>query len=412
MQSLSDAEETTRKDYMSLDGGSPAKVPGDVKTMIAALNVVRKEMGKLKAAGISVGYFDELEHFVTNIAEKDEEFQDSYRDRSVHPEISLLNNQYNKQAMIAVIDRAIENAGAAPVDFEAITHSVVTAVEAEQAAAAALEKTPPDFTTATAKLNEGRKELDKARNQITIADDQDKLRPEDFGKLRKSGNAASSDDGVAAYHLEEASRGTKATQTYANLAYDELNAAITSKQALLHELEQAIRNPPAPKATTTTTTTPAAKPSPTPTGKGKGKKGPPKAFRGTPRSGVYLATGNGSHLKLTVDGRRVQITYATDFRYVCKGNQTKNLTGKTTKVYSFSFHPGWALHPVSSTGSFKLSLFQTNLEGQFTSPTTVRGSFQFDQGASSECHGNHTWTATLGGTPPAGIGPIVLPRAR
>ena len=40
--------------------------------MIAALNVFRKEMGKLKAAGISVGYFDELEHFVTNIAEKDE----------------------------------------------------------------------------------------------------------------------------------------------------------------------------------------------------------------------------------------------------------------------------------------------------------------------------------------------------
>ena len=114
--------------------------------------------------------------------------------------------------MIAVIDRAIENAGAAPVDFEAITHSVVTAVEAEQAAAAALEKTPPDFTTATAKLNEGRKELDKARNQITIADDQDKLRP----GLRRAAQERQRRQlrrWRRRYHLEEAKSARSATQT-------------------------------------------------------------------------------------------------------------------------------------------------------------------------------------------------------
>lgn len=160
---------------------------------------------------------------------------------------------------------------------------------------------------------------------------------------------------------------------------------------------------PPPPTTTTTPTTTVPKPPPKPTA---------HAYRGPIDNGVYLADGNGSHIKLTVDSRRVRITFGTNFRYVCQGNQTLHVTGKRTQVNSFDFHPGWAWHPVSATGGFSITLFHHVLAGQFVSPTTVRGTFTFEgvieasNPTPTECHGNHSWTATLGGRPPAGIGPI------
>lgn len=164
----------------------------------------------------------------------------------------------------------------------------------------------------------------------------------------------------------------------------------------------ATASPPPP---TTTTTTTAPKPPPKPTA---------HAYRGPIANGVFLADGNGSHIKLTVDSRRVRITFGTNFRYVCQGNQTLHTTGKRTQVNSFDFHPGWAWHPISPGGGFSITLFHHVLAGQFVSPTAVRGSFTFEgvieasNPTPTECHGNHNWTATLGGKPPAGIGPIQI----
>lgn len=159
-----------------------------------------------------------------------------------------------------------------------------------------------------------------------------------------------------------------------------------------------------PPPTTTTPTTTAPKPPPKPT--------TAHAYRGPIDNGVFLADGNGSHIKLTIDSRRVRITFGTDFRYVCQGNQTLHVTGKRTQVNSFDFHPGWAWHPISAAGAFSITLFHHVLAGQFVSPTTVRGTFTFEgvieasNPTPTECHGNHSWTATLGGRPSAGIGPI------
>ena len=157
---------------------------------------------------------------------------------------------------------------------------------------------------------------------------------------------------------------------------------------------------------TTTPTTTAPPPTTTP------KPSTAHAYRGPIDNGVFLADGNGSQIKMTVDSRRVRITFGTDFRYVCQGNQTLHTTGKRTQVNSFDFHPGWAWHPISPGGGFSITLFHHVLAGQFVSATTVRGTFTFEgvieasNPTPTECHGNHSWTATLGGRPPAGIGPI------
>ncbi|MHB8643134.1 MAG: hypothetical protein ACYDA3_09655 [Gaiellaceae bacterium] len=182
------------------------------------------------------------------------------------------------------------------------------------------------------------------------------------------------------------------------LVVAELRAAKNCKDALELQLDGSSGTPP-PTTTTTPATTTGTTTTPT--------RG---AYRGPIDNGTYLAAGNGSHIKLTVEERKLRITYGTDFRYVCQGNQTLHLTGKGRQVYSFDFHPGWAWHPISASGAFAISLFHHELSGEFTGPTSVRGFFQFDLpgDVNGDCHGNHPWTATLAGKPPASIGPIVI----
>lgn len=133
------------------------------------------------------------------------------------------------------------------------------------------------------------------------------------------------------------------------------------------------------------------------------------AYRGPIDGGTYLASGSGSHLKLTVTGRNVQIFYGTSFRWLCAGPATRSSGGRSPDYHTFVFHPGGALHPISAAGAFTFKVLRSELDGRFVGRSTVRGVFHLNSGAKSECRGDHRWTATLNGRAPAAIQPIPLP---
>jgi hypothetical protein len=156
------------------------------------------------------------------------------------------------------------------------------------------------------------------------------------------------------------------------------------------QLAQAVANgfPATASPPPTTTTTPPPGPAPKPI---------THAYRGPIDNGVYLASGGGSHIKLTVNARRVQITFGTTFEHICAGAVTHNFTGRSPTIKAVDFHPGWAFHPIDATGHFRIKVLSDVLDGQFTGATAAQG--VFDPGVSGECIADHTFTLTPhGGT--------------
>jgi hypothetical protein len=294
--------------------------------------------------------------------------------------------------MIDRADKYLERWRAAPVPYSDVAADIVHAMDDENAVLAALRASPPDPAKAAAALKSARAKLAKATEAAEIDYVHGMIASGDYGETIDKLITADAADLVTGMRLAATPPDTAAAAT-------KIKDAIADKEDFLRALDRVAANPP--KANGAGNVQPPAN------GK-KGRKGTSPSARthssGAIRAGVYTASGADGHIKLTVSGHAVEVTYGTSFEQVCAGPITHNFQGRSPVTSSISFHPGFGFHPIDARGHFRIIEHEKVLEGRFVGSGTIIGTFHSH--ATGECRGDHSFTLTTGG---GTIGPLQLP---